>query len=78
MLARATKRIPTTFNPRPPTHPPPRPQAVRTPNHEGINWQKASLRTGESLDNLRRLLQNAKSKVPAVVPVCRSVSIEIS
>lgn len=39
------------------------PQAVRTPNHEGIDWQKASLRTGESLDNLRRLLKNARSKV---------------
>eukprot|EP00752_Nemacystus_decipiens_P003472 g3207.t1 len=37
-------------------------KAVRTPNHEGIDWQKASLRTGESLDNLRRLLKKARSK----------------
>lgn len=38
-------------------------QADRTPNDEGIHWQKASLRTGESQDNLRRLLEKAGSKV---------------
>ncbi|CAN0094677.1 unnamed protein product, partial [Hapterophycus canaliculatus] len=37
-------------------------QAERTPNEEGIHWQKASLRTGESQDNLRRLLKTAGRK----------------
>lgn len=46
------------------TSPPPYfPQALRTPNAEGMHWQKASLRTGESLDNLRELLKKAGGKV---------------
>lgn len=46
-----------------PLTPPPFPQALRTPNVVGMHWQKASLRTGESQDNLRELLKKAGGKV---------------